>query len=372
MKTKKTSKTKKTAKKAAAKKRIDTIDFANLQFGKIHTDHMVVVRYAAGKWGKTQLVPYGPLELMPSISALHYGQAVFEGMKVFSAEAIPSANGKAAAGKGKRRTLVYRPLAHVARFNRSLERLAMPQVSKELFVGAVEKLVAKDAEWAHRAGQLYLRPFMFSVDTALGVKVADEYLFMVFACPVGPYYSKPLNLKIETEYSRSAPGGVGFSKAAGNYAASMLPTKLAQQAGFDQLIWTDAATHSYVEESGTMNILFVIDGKLVTPNLSNTILAGITRDSIIAIAKEWNIPVEERKVAVAELVEGLAKGTVTEVFGAGTAATIIAVESITHDGKKYPLPKADEKSLSAKIYAELEAIKRGKKADARGWMHQVN
>jgi len=203
------------------------------------------------------------------------------------------------------------------------------------------------------------------------VKVSEEYLFMILACPVGPYYTKPLNLKIETEFSRSAPGGVGFAKAAGNYAASLYPTKLAQEAGFDQLIWTDAATHTHVEESGTMNIMCVIGGTLVTPELGPTILSGITRDSVLSIARDLGIKVEERKLAVSELVEGLAGGRVSEVFGVGTAVTIVRCASITHDSKRYELPDPGQDSLSAKLYAELDAIKRGERADTRNWVHAI-
>ena len=338
--------------------KIDTTDFKNLVFGKTFTDHMTISRYSDKKWEEPKLMPYGPIELAPSISALHYGQAVFEGMKAFA--------------NAKGEVSVFRPSDHSKRLNRSLARLAMPEIPEELFLKALNSLLKTDAEWIRRAGQVYLRPFVFATEAFLGVKVSEEYLFMILACPIGgAYYSKPLNLKVETEYSRSAPGGVGFAKAAGNYAASMHPTRKAQQEGFDQLIWTDAATHSYIEESGTMNIMCVINGTLVTPSLSETILSGLTRDSLLTIARDLGIKVEERKISVTELVEGLEKGTVSEVFGAGTAVTVARCATVTYQGKKYEVPDAGENAVAQKLHRELDAIKRGEKPDRFGWMQKI-
>jgi branched-chain amino acid aminotransferase len=353
------------------KSRIESVDFANLPFGKIFTDHMVVVKYSNKKWGTAEVLPYGPIEILPSISALHYGQAVFEGMKAFWA----TENGSVALGKA----VVFRPEAHSARINKSLARLDMPAIPEDLFVGSIDKLIKEDSEWLRRAGQLYVRPFVFATTPYLGMASSEEYLFIVLACPVGQYYTKPLNLKIEKEFSRSAPGGTGFAKAAGNYAGSLYPTRLAHEAGFDQLIWTDAATHTKIEESGTMNIMCVIGGKLVTPRLSDTILSGINRDSILSLARENKIPFEERDITVIELLAGLEDGTISEIFGVGTAVTVVAVESVTSDGKKYLLPKlapatdqaSTEKSLSAFFYKRLEEIKRGKIKDSHGWVHEV-
>lgn len=337
--------------------RIDSVDFSNLPFGKIFTDHMIVAKYSDKKWGEAELVPYGALELMPSISALHYGQTVFEGMKAFYSK------------KGE--LTVFRPDAHIKRLNKSLARLAMPELPENLFMESLNQLIATDGEWLKRAGTLYLRPFVFATDAYLGVKPSDEYLYMLLACPVGPYYTKPLNLKVETEYSRSAPGGVGFAKAAGNYAASMLPTKLAQEKGFDQLIWTDAATHTFIEECGTMNIACVMDGTFVTPALSETILSGITRNTALTVAQDMGMKVEEKKIKLTELLEGIEKGTVTEVFGLGTAATIIKFASITNGAKKYEIKDIGEKSFAVKLYNELDAIKRGEKKDTHSWMYTV-
>lgn len=339
------------------KSNINKVDFSNLPFGKIFTDNMTIANYSKKSWSNFKLLPYGPIELLPSISALHYGQEVFEGMKVFY-----SKNGDA---------LLYRPDAHFARINRSLERLDMPAIPKKLFDESVEKLIKKDSAWLKRAGQLYIRPFVFATTPYLGVASSEDYKFIVLACPVGPYYTKPLHLKIETEYSRSAPGGVGFAKAAGNYAASLLPTRLAVEKGFDQLVWTDSATHTRIEESGTMNIMCVINGKIVTPKLSNTILAGITRDSILTLARENNIAVLERDILVKELIEALENNKVDEIFGAGTAATIISVESITSGEKKYLLKKPSEKSISNLLYKQIESIKRGEQKDIHNWVRKI-
>ncbi len=349
-----------------SKSRIDAVDFTNLPFGKIFTDHMVVTDYAEKKWGKPALVPYGPLEFLPSISALHYGQSVFEGMKAFYTKAGAT---------------IFRPDAHLKRLNRSLARLDMPELPESVFMDSLTKIISEDAEWLKRAGQLYLRPFVFALDPYLGVKSSEKYMFVLLACPVGPYYTKPLNLKIETTYSRSASGGVGSAKSAGNYAGSLYPTRVAQDNGFDQLIWTDSATHTYIEESGTMNIMCVIDGVLVTPQLGDTILAGITRDSILTLAREAGIKVEERKLKSSELVDGLTNGKVSEVFGVGTAATVIKFASITDgdgaksgakDGaKKFILTDLGEKSMAHKLYCELDAIKRGEKADTHNWVYRI-
>ena len=336
---------------------IDSVDFSNLPFGKIFTDHMVIAHYSKKAWGDSKIVPYGPIPLLPSISALHYGQEVFEGMKAFL-----NRSGDA---------LLFRPDAHYARFNRSLERLDMPNIPQKLFNEAIEKLIKKDSKWLKRASQLYLRPFIFATTPYLGVAPSEDYILVVLACPTGPYYTKPLHVKIETEYSRSAPGGVGFAKVAGNYAASLLPTRRAKEKGFDQLIWTDAATHTKIEESGTMNIMCVIGGRLITPKLSNTILAGITRDSILTLAQENNIVVEERDLLVKELVEALGKNDVDELFGAGTAATIISMESVEYNGKKYTLPKPSERSVSTLLYKQIEAIKRGEQKDTHDWVRKI-
>ncbi|MSR71423.1 MAG: branched-chain amino acid aminotransferase [Candidatus Taylorbacteria bacterium] len=336
---------------------IDKVDFANITFGKTFIDHMIVAKYENKKWGKAELLPYGPLSLSPAISALHYGQAVFEGVKAFYTK------------RGE--LTIFRPKDHEKRINRSLTRLAMPELPEGMLTQSLEMLIKKDAQWLRRAGVLYVRPFVFATEAYLGVKVSDEYLFMILACPAGKYYSKPLNLKIETEFSRSAPGGVGAAKAAGNYAASMHPTRLAQQAGFDQLIWTDAVTHTYIEESGTMNVMCVIDGVLTTPALSETILSGLTRDSVLKVAKDLGIKVKERKISVAELIKGLTNGKVSEVFGAGTAVTIAPCASITYKSKKYNLPDVGEQSIAKKIAHVLDSIKRGEANDKHGWVHVI-
>ncbi len=336
---------------------IDSVDFTNLPFGKIFTEHMSIAAFDGKKWSAAKITPYGPIPFSPALSALHYGQAVFEGMKAFYSS------------KGV--STIFRPEAHHERINKSLERLAMPKLPKKLFMEAISMVVKKDKEWLKRAGQLYLRPFVFATDAYLGVKASETYVFAVLACPVGPYFTKPLNLKIETRYSRSTPGGVGFAKAAGNYAASMLPSMLAQKEGYDQLIWTDSQSHSFIEESGVMNIACIMNGALVTPVVSETILSGITRKSILEIAQDLGYKVEERKLSVDELLKGILDGSVAEVFGMGTAATIVRVATITHEGKKYTLADRGEMSIAAKLYAELDGIKRGTKKDTHRWVKKI-
>lgn len=352
-----TASNKKTYPKKASASAIDAVDFSNLQFGRVFTDHMVVAFYKEGKWSTPKLRPYGPLPFSPAMSVFHYGQAIFEGMKAFYAE--------------EGQSILFRPDAHYKRINRSLSRMAMPELPEKLFMESIRMLLKKDKAWLKRAGQLYVRPFAIAIDEGLKVKISDTYMYAVLACPVGSYFTKPLDLKIETEYTRSAPGGVGFAKAAGNYAASMLPTREAQEEGFDQLIWTDAKTHTIIEESGMMNIACVIRRKLVTPPAGNTILAGITRDSLLTIAPTLGIKVEERKITVNELIKGIVSGAVTEVFGMGTAATIASCASITHKGKKYLLKDWGENSVANRLFIELDSIKRGNKKAPKGWICEI-
>lgn len=348
---------------------IDEIDFNNLQFGKTFTDHMIVVKYENEKWNDILLLPYGPISILPSISALHYGQSVFEGMKVFLSNEKLNNTKNNIDNVG---ALVFRIDSHFERINKSLERMEMPKISKEIWMESIRKLIKNDMEWLRRAGQLYLRPFVFATTPYLGVAPAREYSFILLACPVGAYYSKPLNLKIETKYSRSAPGGVGFAKTSGNYAASLHPTVLAQKDGFDQLIWTDSSTHTKIEESGTMNLMCVIGGKIITPKLSETILSGITRDSFLKLAQNNNIMVEEKELTISEFISAIENGALTELFGVGTAATMIPVSSVTYNNKKYNLSHLlPNYSICTKLAKKLDEIKRGITNDANGWVTQL-
>ena len=336
-----------------------SVDFDNLEFGKEFSDHMFAMDYINGEWQEAQIVPYGDMAVSPANSALHYGQAIFEGMKAYH-----QADGSIS---------LFRPLDNWARLNTSAERMCMPTVPEELFMQGLRELIRLDAAWVPTVAghSLYIRPFMFATDGFIGVRPSTSYRFMIFTCPVGLYYSKPLRVRFEQKYVRSAEGGAGFAKNAGNYGAAMYPTKLAQQEGYNQLIWTDASEHQYVEESGTMNAIFVIDGKVVTPALSTSILDGVTRRSVLQMARDMGFVVEERKVSSRELMEALAAGKLEEAFGAGTAATIAPIATIGYEGQDYELPEVGPKAFSKRVGAALDAIRSGEGADVHNWMVQV-
>ncbi len=335
--------------------RLASTDFSNLPFGKIFTDHMFLADYEGGEWKNPRIVPYGPVPMAPSIAGLHYGQQIFEGIKAYKL-----ANGSVS---------IFRPEKNWARFNKSAVRMAMPEVPKELFMQAMAQLIKIDADWvpAKEDHALYIRPFMYATDPYIGVKASDTYTFAVLTCPAGKYYSKPIDVKVETEFTRADDGGVGYAKTGGNYARSLYPFEEAKKQGFDQLLWTDALTHEYIEEAGTANLLFVLDGKLVTPSVRTTVLDGVTRDTLIQLAKAAGVTVEERRVSVAELVEGAKNGKLTEAFAAGTAATVTSISSINVAGEKYVLPTASSDSLGNKLAKTLNDIKYGLTEDNFGW-----
>jgi branched-chain amino acid aminotransferase len=250
----------------------------------------------------------------------------------------------------------------------------MPAIPEELFMDALIQLVRLDREWIPKGEEaaLYIRPFMFASDEYIGVRPSDGYKFIIFTCPVRGYYAEPVRVRIETEYSRAFPGGTGEAKCGGNYAGGLYPAKLGQDKGYHQLVWTDGLTHKYIEESGTMNIFFNLDGTLVTPALDGTILHGITRDSIIRIAKDEGVRVEERRVSVEEIVEAARNGRLRSAFGAGTAATIAHIATIAHGDEEFTLPDVAERQLANTIGARLDAIRRGSMADPYGWMVPVD
>ncbi|OAQ38497.1 branched chain amino acid aminotransferase [Pedobacter psychrophilus] len=343
----------------AATSKLPQIDFDNLPFGKTFSDHMLTADYADGEWKNFEILPFGDIGLSPAISALHYGQSFFEGLKAYR-----HADGQIS---------VFRPDQNAARFNKSAERMCMPTLPEDLFIEGILALVNVDKDWVPSKENytLYIRPFMFATDPFLGVAPSTTYKFMVLLGPTGPYFSKNLRVKIETEYTRAAEGGFGYAKAAGNYGGSLLPAKKAAQQGFDQLIWTDAKSHEYIEEMGAANAMFVIDGKLVTPSTRDTILDGITRKSIIELAKGFGMEVEERRISVKELLEAIANGTCTDAFGAGTAATIAQVAEIEHEGKTYTLPNPAESVFANKMRKALDDIKFGRVEDVKGWNYMV-
>lgn len=339
---------------------IDQVDWDNLPFGKIFSDHMLVMDYKDGEWQQPEIVPFGNLSLHPATSAIHYGQSIFEGMKANRSE-----NGD---------ILIFRPDMNALRFRESCERMCMPVVPDDMFVELVRKTVEVDANWVpDREGySLYVRPFMFATDEFVGIRPSETYKFIIFTCPVGAYYSEPVNVKIEEFYTRASVGGVGRAKTAGNYGASLYPAKQGQLKGFHQLVWTDGIEHKYIEESGTMNIIFVIDGKLITPSEdADTILRGVTKRSVLDIAKHWNIPVEERRVSVEEIVTAMRNGTLQDAFGAGTAATIAHIAKIGYRDEVFSLPPIEGREISNRIRNYLDDLKAGKIEDTFGWCLKV-
>lgn len=335
--------------------RLTVTDFSQLPFGKVFSDHMFIAEYEDGVWTNLRVMPYGPIPMSPAISALHYGQAIFEGMKAYRQH-----DGKIS---------VFRAEKNFERFNKSAARMSMPAIPNDIFMQGIAALIEIDEQWvpAQDGYSLYIRPVMFATDPYLGVKPSDKYTFALLTTPTGPYYSKALKVKIETEYTRADDGGVGYAKTAGNYARSLYPFAEAQKEGFDQLIWTDAASHEYIEEAGTANLIFVIDGKLVTPSVRSTVLDGVTRDTIIQLAKKAGIEVEERRVTVKEVIEGIENGSLTDAFAAGTAATVTPIGEIGYQGKTYVLTDPATRTVSAGIAKTLNDIRYGLAPDEFGW-----
>jgi branched-chain amino acid aminotransferase len=337
------------------KSRLPNVDFNQLEFGKYISDHMLVSDYANGEWDIPQLVPFANLSISPSSLALHYGQTVFEGMKAFRME-----NG---------RINIFRMEKHYQRLVKSLERMCMAVVPKEIFFEGLQQLVELDKEWipTHEGSALYLRPFMYASEVRFGIKISEQYRFLIFTGPVSEFYSKPIKVKVERRYTRAAAGGTGYAKCGGNYGAAYYPTKLAREEGFDQVLWTDGRDHQFIEESGMMNIMFVIDGKLVTPPFGETVLDGVTRDSLLRIGIDLGYECEERPVRVDELVQAFRNNTITEAFGAGTAAVVAPIQTIQIDGIDFHLPAYSHENIMFKLKSSLEDIRLGRSADVHGW-----
>jgi branched-chain amino acid aminotransferase len=340
--------------------KINQVDWDNLPFGQVFSDHILVMDYKNGAWSNPEVMPFGDLKLHPATSAIHYGQSIFEGLKAY----------RQASGE----VVIFRPDMNAKRFAESCVRMCMPIIPEDLFLACVDKIVAVDSDWIpNKEGySLYIRPFMFATDDYIGIKPSDTYKFLIFTCPVGAYYAEPLNVKIEEKYTRASIGGVGRAKTAGNYAASLFPAKLGKDEGFHQLVWTDGVEHKYIEESGTMNIMFVLDGTLVTPSEeSDTILRGITKRSVVEVAHDWGMPVEERKVTVEEIINGIQSGKLSEVFGAGTAATIAQIQKIGFRDQVYDLPAIEGREFSNKVYTYLNELKAGILPDKFNWIRKV-
>lgn len=339
--------------------KLNGMSLENIPFGRYFTDHMLEADFENGEWKNIELKPYQPLLLEPSTAALHYGQAIFEGIKAYK-----DAQGNAA---------IFRPLDNFKRFNLSAERMNMPVVPEEIFMEGMRMLVELDKNWIPSIPDhsLYIRPFMFSSDPVIGVKPSDSYKFLILLSPTGPYYTAPMKIYVEEKYTRAAPGGVGFSKNAGNYGASMLPTAMAKNAGYDQVLWTDAFEHKYLQEVGTMNVFFIIGNKAVTPSLEDgTILAGVTRDSAIVMLKEMGLEIEERKISIDELMDAHRSGELSEVFGTGTAATISLIKELRY--KDYEMHfDTDNWKVAPEVKKRLNAIREGNAADTHGWLYKI-
>lgn len=340
--------------------KLNDIPLENIPFGKYFTDHMLEADYENGEWKNAEIKPYQPLLLSPALAALHYGQAIFEGIKAYK-----NSNGDA---------FIFRPQANFRRFNISAERMQMPPVPEELFIDGMRQLISLDKNWipAKENHSLYIRPFMFASDEVIGVKPSETYKFLIILSPTGPYYGAPMRIYVEEKYTRAAPGGVGFAKVAGNYGASMLVTAEAKAQGYDQVLWTDALEHKYVQEIGTMNVFFVLnDNKVITPGLdAGTILEGVTRDSAITILKEMGLTVEERAVNIDELIEAYKAGNLKEVFGTGTAATISPIKELKY--KDFVMNfNVDEWKTAFEMKRRLDDIREGRTTDTKGWMVKV-
>jgi branched-chain amino acid aminotransferase len=339
--------------------RIQQVQWDDLGFGKTFSDHMLVMQYEKGQWQTPVIMPYGPLQFSPAISALHYGQAIFEGLKAYRND--------------NDEVFVFRPRKNADRLNESAKRMCMPELSVELFVDAITQLVQLDKDWVPKGEgeSLYLRPHMFATDEYVGVKPSDSYMFVIFSCPVGKYYTNELKVKTETNFTRAVKGGTGHAKAAGNYGASLWPTQIAKDQGFDQILWTDGQGHEYFEESGTMNVMFVSGNTLMTPKLTDSILDGVTRDSVLQLGRDWGYQVEERRVSVKEIVDLMKEGKLDAAFGVGTAATIAPIRVIHHDGVSYTLRDYLENDFAPRASNFLDRLKRGMEADIHNWNYRV-
>lgn len=338
-------------------------DEGTLGFGRIFTDHMFTMEYEEGKgWFNPQITPYHNFTLDPAAVVFHYGQEIFEGLKAYKDE------------KGTVR--LFRAEKNFARLNSSCDRLCMARINEEDALMALEKLLEIEKDWIPTSlgTSLYIRPFMFGTDVRLGVSASTKYTFAIILSPSGPYYNNgliPVSIYVEDEYVRAAPGGTGSAKAGGNYAASILAGQKAKEKGYSQVLWLDA-TRQYVEEVGAMNIFFVIDGKLVTPKLNGSILPGITRDSVITLAKDLGIPVEEKQIAISEIEEAHSKGILNECFGTGTAAVISPVGELFYKGKKMVINDNKMGDKAQLLYNKLTDIQYKGLGDKFGWSKTLN
>ncbi|WP_185861430.1 branched-chain amino acid aminotransferase [Blattabacterium cuenoti] len=336
--------------------RIEEMDFNNIVFGNQYSDHMFCSEFKNGEWKNSIIKPFGNIMFSPISLVFHYGQAVFEGMKAYKDE--------------NENVFLFRPEENLKRINRSATRLEMPNIPKNIFLNGLKKLIDLDRDWIPKNyGQsLYIRPFLIATDGVLSAKPSKDYMFMIISTPADTYYKHPLKIKIEEKYSRSASGGVGFTKAAGNYASSFYPTRLAHEEGFDQILWTDSSTHTMIEESGTMNVFFYLNNKLITPKANDNILSGITCKSILSLAKKEGFFVEERSLNVSEIIKGFHTGELKEAFGCGTAVVVNDFQTISYKGNNFLLPNiAEKKRISFYLKKKLLDIQHNRSEDPFGW-----
>lgn len=340
--------------------RIHPLTKDNLVFGKEYADHMLVCDYKDGNWQTPEILPYGDFKMSPATSFIHYGQAIFEGVKAYR-----QPDGSVA---------VFRPIDNWRRMNVSAKRMGMPEISEEIFMEGMRLLLEIDAAWVPNENEtsLYIRPFMMGMDEFVGVRPSETYRFAIITSPAGAYYNKPVRIFVQNQYVRAAKGGIGFTKAAGNYGASMFPAAEIKKLGYDQNLWTDAVENKYVQEIGTMNVFFIINGVAITPDLSSgTILAGVTRDSVITLLKENGVQVEERPISIDEIIAAQQNGTLQEAFGTGTAASMSFIAVLGYKGEDLELPPQSDWTISPKIKVQLDDIRYGRVPDTHGWLFKV-
>ena len=338
-------------------------DEGKLGFGKLFTDHMFLMNYSDGEgWHDARIVPYAPISMDPASTCLHYGQLIFEGLKAYRTQ------------EGK--IVMFRPVENMKRMNLSGERLCIPPVDADFMVEAIAKLVALEKDWIPSSAgtSLYIRPFIISTDTFLGVHPSHTYLLMVILSPVGPYYPgglEPVRIYVEEEYVRAVKGGTGFTKCAGNYAASLRSQEEATRQGYTQVLWLDGVEHKYVEEVGAMNVFFVLEDEIVTPALNGSILGGITRKSVIELLESWGKPVSERKISIEELAQAYSEGRLKEAFGTGTAAVISPIGELRWNGESMKIAEGKIGELSQQLYDTLTGIQTCRTEDSFGWVYEV-
>lgn len=335
----------------------------NPGFGSIFSDHMFSMDYSHGQWRSPMVMPFGDITVSPAMCSLHYGQAIFEGLKAFYTK--------------DGRINIFRPRKYHERLNRSARRLCIPETGYELFLAGLTELLRVDRNWVPRKSgfSLYIRPFIFATENFLGVKVSYTYRFLIITSPVGAYYKEGINpVKLTTpgEFVRAVRGGLGSAKTPANYAASLLPADEAKKKGFTQVLWLDAVEHRYIEEVGTMNMFFLLGDELVTPSLEGSVLAGVTRDSVIELARDWSMKVVERKISIDEIFAASKEGSLKEAFGTGTAAVISPVGEIHHGGKKIIINNNNIGPLSQKLYDTITDIQYGRVEDRFDWCLQVD